>query len=70
MADQPGVLAPGAFPVRDPRKNEQSNGVVYNYPMFPEVGGLSSATKYPTQQPFRVEKPTNKRIGRPVADDI
>ena len=46
MADQPGVMGPASFPIRDPRDKSMSVGRILNPPRFMERGGLDGPGKW------------------------
>lgn len=46
MADQPGIVGPESFPIRDPRDKSLSNGRILNPPRFVEFGGFDKASKW------------------------
>lgn len=68
MSDQPGIIAPGSYPMRDFRTATQENGQILNAASFPEVGGLTGPGKFPDKRHMRVEKPTSSRPARPVGE--
>ena len=48
MADQPGVVGPESFPIRDPRTKSMSNGRMLNPARYNEMGGLDGPSKWDT----------------------
>ena len=46
MADQPGVMGPASFPIRDPRDKSMSQGRTLNPPRYMGRGGLSGPGKW------------------------
>lgn len=56
-----GIVAPDHFPVRQPTDANQVNGRIVNSVRYMELGGLSSASKYPRGNAMRVERATSVR---------
>ena len=53
-----GLVRPKAYPIRDPKSDAQTNGVVFNPYRYSKHGGLSSASKLRgDDNPFNVEAP-------------
>jgi hypothetical protein len=46
MAEQPGVMGPGSYPIRDPRDKSMESGRMLNPPRFMGRGGLSGPSKW------------------------
>jgi hypothetical protein len=46
MADQPGIMGPSSYPIRDPRGRGLMNGRMANPPRFLEFGGLDKPSKW------------------------
>jgi hypothetical protein len=44
--DQPGVMGPESFPIRDPRSKSLNNGRMLNPARFMEMGGLDAPGKW------------------------
>lgn len=69
--DGPGLMAPGDFPIRDPRQRPRMVGRVVNPVGFMErangdtgVGGFDKASKLPAHGSAQsVEKPTSTKVG-------
>lgn len=77
--DQPGIMAPMDFPIRDPRDKSMFNGRNVNPPRFMEVGGLHTPSKWfkETGNPqassapvAEVKAPTGVSSGRRAAKRI
>ena len=68
---QPGIYAPGSFPIRDPRDKAMKVGRVANGPRYAEnMGGLTGPNKWPKDSEFRVEAPTRVSAGSSPAERI
>jgi hypothetical protein len=46
MADQPGVMGPESFPIRDPRDASMSQGRMLNPPRYMARGGFTGPSKW------------------------
>lgn len=46
MANQPGIVGPMDFPIRNPMDKSLSNGRMLNPPRYVEFGGLDAASKW------------------------
>ncbi|HEX6775516.1 MAG TPA: hypothetical protein VF238_06695 [Methylomirabilota bacterium] len=46
MADQPGIMGPEVFPIRDPRTKGMTNGRILNSARYIEIGGLDGPSKW------------------------
>ena len=46
MSDQPGVMGPASFPIRDPRDKSMSQGRILNPPRYMERGGMTGPGKW------------------------
>ena len=62
----PGLVGPDRFPIRQPDSPERVNGRNVNPVRYPEMGGLSGASKWyggddSKKNSFAVEKPTSVR---------
>ena len=80
MAEQPGVMGPGSFPIRDPREKSMSNGRMVNPPRYMERGGLTGPSKWFGNQaegaqtsdtnPFKLEGggPTGVKAAKKTSD--
>jgi len=64
--DQPGIVAPQAFPIRNPKDKSKSNGRNINPPRYMEVGGLTGPGKWDKESVAKVEAPTGVSSGRRV----
>lgn len=62
-----GLMAPDGFPVRDPKSRPKNVGRVVNPVGWPEMGGLTSAGKWPGGNSMEVEKPTRVRAAHSSA---
>lgn len=69
MATGSGLVAPGNFPTRDPRRKGQISGrIVNSTDQYQEVGNFSGPGKWGKSAEFtQVEKPTNVRAAKSVA---
>ena len=69
MATGSGLVAPGNFPIRDPRKKQQMAGRVVNSgDNYMAKFGMSGPGDWKKAADFTsVEKPTNVRAASPVA---
>lgn len=62
----PGIVGPERFPIRDPKTGEQVNGRNVNPVGYPDMGGLTSASKWTetARERMRLEKPTSVRAAK------
>lgn len=69
MASGSGLVAPGNFPTRDPRKKAQMSGrIVNSTENYMTIGNFSGPGKWNKAGDFtEVEKPTNVRAASSVA---
>lgn len=69
MATGSGIVAPGNFPTRDPRRKGQTSGrIVNSTTQYMDVGNFSGPGKWNKSAEFtEVEKPTNVRAAKSVA---
>lgn len=69
MATGSGLVAPGNFPTRDPRKKGQMQGRIVNSTSnYMDKFGMNGPGKWDKAGDFTsVEKPTNVRAATPVA---
>lgn len=76
-SNQPGIVGPDAFPIRDPRQKGQVLGRCVNPPRYQVVGGMDGPTKWDTENAqdtgsrvnmFPVQKPTNVRGAHSTAE--
>lgn len=56
-----GIMAPNNYPVRNPKTRPQMVGRIVNPVGFPDMGGLTSASRWPNGNRMRVERPTGVR---------
>lgn len=72
MATGSGLVAPGNFPIRDPRTKSQMQGrIVNSNAQYAEHGGFTGPGKWDKAGEFtNVEKPTNVRAAKSVAQEL
>jgi len=46
MSDQPGIMGPMSFPIRNPMDKKLDNGRIANPPRYLELGGLDGPGKW------------------------
>lgn len=60
-----GLVAPGSYPIRDPKDKAVKHGRITNPVRYPEIGGMTGPGKWGDKaNPFAVEKPTGVRTAR------
>lgn len=58
-----GLMAPNNFPIRNPKTRPQMNGRVVNQVGYPNIGGMTSSSRWPGENSMRVERPTAVKAG-------